>query len=378
MANRESRSARAADGDALPIRADEAEAASATAGGVAVVDQGGAGETVDAIMTTDAGRTTATVTGASADLPGAGHASNTAPALCANCGADVSGRYCSACGQRVEHAVPSVWHFACEVAEDLTHVDSRLWRTLTALLFKPGLLTREFLAGRRVSYLPPLRLYLVLSVFFFLIATLLHESDSFRFAAVNRSDLSAASAQELARQATEIARQTTREQSAENCAKLRYTGPWHSRLEPALRTSCRRAVDDGGRELSQAFFHNLPRAIFLTVPALALVMTPLYWRPRRYYLEHLLFLLHDHAFVFALLSLFSILAAGLRAVHVSAGPPAFAAGCYIPVYYYIAMRRVYGQSAGRTLGKLTVLALAYLIAAVLVLLATAIYSVLAQ
>ena len=52
--------------------------------------------------------------------------------------------------------------------EDLTHADSRLWRTLAALLFKPGHLTREFLAGRRARYLPPVRLYLVLSVLFFL------------------------------------------------------------------------------------------------------------------------------------------------------------------------------------------------------------------
>jgi len=69
---------------------------------------------------------------------------------CANCGALVSGAYCANCGQRVEHAVHSLRHFLSEVAEDLTHADSRLWRTLTALAFKPGSLTLEFLAGRRM------------------------------------------------------------------------------------------------------------------------------------------------------------------------------------------------------------------------------------
>src|SRR5512140_1528243 len=92
---------------------------------------------------------------------------------CANCGAPVASRYCGECGQRVEHAIHSVRHFMLEVAEDLTHADSRLWRTMGALLFKPGFLTAEFLAGRRVSYLPPLRLYLVLSVVYFLITGLL-------------------------------------------------------------------------------------------------------------------------------------------------------------------------------------------------------------
>jgi hypothetical protein len=90
-------------------------------------------------------------------------------AACANCGALVTGHFCGNCGQRREHEIHSIWHFTQEATEDLTHADSRLWSTMIALLLKPGLLTREFLAGRRVKYLPPLRLYLVLSVRFFLI-----------------------------------------------------------------------------------------------------------------------------------------------------------------------------------------------------------------
>ena len=96
------------------------------------------------------------------------------PTPCANCGATVVGHYCSNCGQRFEHEIHSVWHFTREATEDLTHADSRLWGTLYALLFKPGFLTREFLDGRRVRYLPPLRLYLVLSVAFFLIISSVH------------------------------------------------------------------------------------------------------------------------------------------------------------------------------------------------------------
>ena len=91
-----------------------------------------------------------------------------APAHCENCGAVVPFVYCGVCGQRREPPVYSLWHFVHVALEDLTHADSRLWGTLAALLFKPGSLTREFLAGRRARYLPPVRLYLVLSVVFFL------------------------------------------------------------------------------------------------------------------------------------------------------------------------------------------------------------------
>jgi hypothetical protein len=66
-------------------------------------------------------------------------AASVAPAMrCENCGAAVTGRYCSACGQRLEPPVHSLWHFTQLAIEDLTHADSRLWRTLAALLFKPA------------------------------------------------------------------------------------------------------------------------------------------------------------------------------------------------------------------------------------------------
>src|SRR5580765_7609777 len=93
------------------------------------------------------------------------------PQLCENCGNEVTQRFCGACGQRREPPVHSLWHFSRVATEDLTHADSRLWRTLGALLFRPGKLTAEFLAGRRARYLPPVRLYLVVSVAFFLVAS---------------------------------------------------------------------------------------------------------------------------------------------------------------------------------------------------------------
>src|ERR1700739_4662032 len=81
-------------------------------------------------------------------------AATPAVARCANCGAALAGRYCAQCGQAVEPPVHSLWHFGKVATEDLTHADSRLWRTLAALLFKPGRLTAEFLAGTGARCLP--------------------------------------------------------------------------------------------------------------------------------------------------------------------------------------------------------------------------------
>jgi hypothetical protein len=295
-----------------------------------------------------------------------------APVLCANCGAPLSGHYCARCGQRVEHAVHSLSHFLREVAEDLTHADSRLWRTIAALLFKPGHLTREFLAGRRVKYLPPLRLYLVLSLFFFLVVAINNDHAGFKIISVGDDDMSLPAAAPPLPHTEE-----QRQRAKKTCDEISGDGPWSPVLSGALRRGCEKAVEDDGHSLREAFFHNLPRAIFLMVPILAAAMKPLYSRQQRYYVEHLLFLLHNHAFVFLWLGLFVLITLAIP-IEAVASTLAFVFCLYIPFYYYRAMRQVYGEGTARTLGKFTVLSLAYLITAGVVLVATSLYSVLVQ
>ncbi|NBU25723.1 MAG: DUF3667 domain-containing protein, partial [Gammaproteobacteria bacterium] len=99
-------------------------------------------------------------------------------AACLNCGAGLLGPYCSLCGQKHEPHPPTVGHLLGETIETVTHADSRLWRTIGTLLARPGRLTREWLEGRRVRYLPPFRLYLIASVTCFLLLALLPAHDT--------------------------------------------------------------------------------------------------------------------------------------------------------------------------------------------------------
>ncbi|MBI1212250.1 MAG: DUF3667 domain-containing protein [Alphaproteobacteria bacterium] len=86
---------------------------------------------------------------------------------CANCGAPLTGRYCARCGQDShEHRVP-VRSLLTEAADQFFSVDSRILRTLYLLIAKPGALTHEYIAGRRQPYVPALRLYLFITVAFF-------------------------------------------------------------------------------------------------------------------------------------------------------------------------------------------------------------------
>jgi hypothetical protein len=87
---------------------------------------------------------------------------------CRNCGTPLQGDFCYNCGQKES----TCDHDFLDLAGDLFVWDSRFWRTLIALLIKPGFLTAEYIAGRKARYMPPLRLYLVISFFMFLLLSL--------------------------------------------------------------------------------------------------------------------------------------------------------------------------------------------------------------
>jgi Protein of unknown function (DUF3667) len=296
---------------------------------------------------------------------------------CENCGAPLSGRFCAACGQRVEPAVQSLWHFLRVAAEDLSHADSRLWRTLAALLFKPGFLTREFLAGRRARYLPPVRLYLVLSVAFFLVASAVQTRLavlSFDDEHPSRSNVrSAATVNDAVAGIAAPRPGETPEQRADRvCANANYNGPWASTLQPLGLQACRKSVMDNGRNLQETFLHNVPRAMFIFLPLLAGVMMLMYWRPRHHYVEHLLLFVHNHAFVFLVTGVVLLLSKLVPRV------PGLnlALFVYFAWYMYRSMRVVYQQGRLLTLSKLASLAFFYLVFASLLLAVTSLYSAL--
>ncbi len=85
---------------------------------------------------------------------------STAPA-CANCGRTFEGRFCPSCGQDREEGVPSVGHWVREVFSELTSFEARLWRSLVALVARPGVLTKAWLEGKRQFYTRPIRLFLL-------------------------------------------------------------------------------------------------------------------------------------------------------------------------------------------------------------------------
>jgi hypothetical protein len=165
----------------------------------------------------------------------------------------------------------------------------------------------------------------------------------------------------------------TPEQRADRICKPDYDGPARSVIGPFIKKMCRTSVLDNGRTMSEALMHNLPRAMFFFLPALAALMKLMYWRPRHYYIEHLLFFVHTQAFAFALFGLYS-LAGRLLPAAIEPWLTAIV-WLYFPYYLFVSMRRVYGQGWFRTSLKFVALAFAYFTGAVVTLALTVSYSV---
>ncbi|GHF23635.1 hypothetical protein GCM10017044_17750 [Kordiimonas sediminis] len=92
---------------------------------------------------------------------------------CMNCGTELSGPFCHVCGQRDNDLRRPLWTFVRDMLDDLLSTDSRVLKSILMLILVPGGLTRSFMMGRRARYVPPLRLYLVISVTFFLALSIL-------------------------------------------------------------------------------------------------------------------------------------------------------------------------------------------------------------
>ena len=87
---------------------------------------------------------------------------------CLNCGTALSGPYCNSCGQRQLDLDQPIRDLLREVVDSFLSLDARIIRTLWALISRPGWLTTEFLAGRRVRYVHPFKLYFAFSLLLFL------------------------------------------------------------------------------------------------------------------------------------------------------------------------------------------------------------------
>jgi Protein of unknown function (DUF3667) len=275
---------------------------------------------------------------------------------CLNCGTELTGRYCANCGQRDVPPYPSVRELVVDAFWELSGWDGRFAATARALVRKPGMLTREFLEGRRARYLSPLRLYLLASLAYFLVAA---ATPAVRVTYSTTDAIQAGIT--VGSRPDRVANATTRSlQSNTLTAEEKAEALKDAERAPAvMRPFVKRAVTDPV-SFKKGILEDMPRLLFALLPVFAGIVSLLY--RGRNYPEHLYFAIHLHAFIFVVLTA----AALTRFVHLA--PLSAAASALallsIPVYSTMAFRRVYGGSVAATLGKEVVIGAIYFVVSV--------------
>ena len=271
-------------------------------------------------------------------------------ASCLNCGTPLTGPFCAGCGQRDIPPYPSVRELAVDAFWELSGWDGRFATTVRALVRRPGLLTREFLEGRRARYISPLRLYLMASLAYFVLAAATPdvrlESGKTVFFGLRVTPTTPPPAQSRAQRVGDAAagaldaqRPLTDEQRAAILEEIASAPPL---IQPFLR----RSVEDPAG-FKSGVLAAVPRMLFVLLPVFAAIVA-LFYRGRKYP-EHLYFAIHLHAFVFLVLAISQL----MRFTRLA--PLAIAAGLLatisIPVYATLAFRNAYGESIAQTIAK---------------------------
>ncbi len=257
-----------------------------------------------------------------------------AAATCPNCDAPLAGRYCASCGEkRVEDEDYSLRHFLGETFNILTSVESNLFRSFATLAAKPGRLTTEYFSGRRKSYLKPLQLFLFCNLIFFFAQSAIGFNSLTTPLYVHLNMLPYSE-----RASVMVNRELQKEQVTYESYRARFDA----------------AIEGQAKTL-----------VIVMVPVFALLMQLLYWRPRRYYAEHLVFATHFFAFFLLLLPALHLAAyvvwRATRAAKLTV--PLLASDNFMTllllsicgVYLSAALRRAYPQGRVLTTAKCVVL-----------------------
>lgn len=263
---------------------------------------------------------------------------------CRNCGATLLGPYCSSCGQEDVDLHRPLKQLAQDAAGDLLNLDTRLLRTLGPLFFRPGLVIREYLAGRRVRFVLPLKMFLLASVVFFGLVALLPRSTPVVF----RSD---------GKEPPPVSRP---EQGLRYGFRLPPPTENSSWIDRRLDKAANRALENPDA-FGEAVLANLPRAFFVLLPLFAILLKLFYRRQDHYYLDHLIFALYYHAFAFVLLTLLVILGRPWVPGWL-ATPLTLVLWIWFFAYLAIALRKVYRGTRWMTFCKFTGLLTTYLAA----------------
>src|SRR6059058_3034731 len=274
---------------------------------------------------------------------------------CENCGAELQGHWCAQCGQPAIEYRRSFRYVVTDLLNEFLNWDSKFFTTIALLILKPWRLTNEFLAGKRVRYVNPLRLYLLASILFFFAVN--YGARDLRFepgklgskdraeleADLKKADLPPAAREELQALLRESSPSPAPSPTADVASPSPAPETGRERVEygkigerpfvvfdskaksatPFERWIEGRAKEKMGEHGTKmglfiaTLFSNLPYMMLCCIPLFAFVLKILYIRRHIFYIDHLIYALHIHTFAYTGIMLIVLATIGLN--HIAPG-----------------------------------------------------------
>ena len=252
---------------------------------------------------------------------------------CLNCRYVVENRFCPNCGQENTDTRKTFHHLFIHFFEDLTHYENAFWRTIKNLLFKPAALTKEYLSGKRLSYLAPVRLYIFISFITFLLLatfpnvenpieintnkekTLTTKNKSFQSNIHKKEKDEKASKDQdeiLSFGYTSVAQLDSIQKNAPASEKLSDWNYWlNKKIQIVKENNTQTEIIE---KFIYSFTNNLPKVLFIFMPLFAFFLWLFHNKKRWYYFDHGIFTLHYFSFLLLLFLLLFLINKGIDAV----------------------------------------------------------------
>jgi len=332
---------------------------------------------------------------------------------CLNCGCELQGKFCYHCGQENLQMKESFGHMMNHAISDYFHFDDQFFSTIKPLFFKPGFLSTEYLAGRRIRYLHPVKMYIFISLIYFLLLfqpvsepakanntdgkketkktltaqkkkldSVINDPNTPAFGKDIANDAKTHIDANVAKGDTDIDESdnivnednrgyripgTTRDTTYAQYLADQQKRPASERNGFFVRMINKKAIDyrqKYGSRTKEVFFeqfkHNIPKMMFLMLPLCALIFLVTFWSNKKYYVEHLIYTFHLHCFIFLFLAIIMLIELITPAswAGLTDWLTIIATGVII-WYLYKSMRVFYKRNPFRTITKMIGSALMY-------------------
>lgn len=333
---------------------------------------------------------------------------------CLNCGHVVEENFCPQCGQENIVVKEDALHMVTHAVADYFHFEHKFFGTIKPLLLKPGQLTLAYVSGKRVSFIHPIRLYIFVSIVFFLVifsgnkteketeekkpkvekALSPKEQDSLQAKKIKdieeamkyvplkgsvRDSIIKAAKEDIKRDGSK----TNTNVNLLSGKKNKWNGSWiskdttvaaYEKRQLSLPKNKRdgfikhyiskRSIElnkypDPTKKFKEDLLHNIPKMMFLLLPMFALILKLVYINKNRYYYEHLIYSFHLHSAMFLSILLTLLLQWFFALFYGISGWLTSFCTLYIIWYIYRSLRSFYGSTRWITVLKMLFLFFAY-------------------